>query len=516
MKTGLLIGVVLVLVVGCTPRAEIPTEEVTFSLEQAAQGEYVAARLGDSSLELSAKVSVSVGGVPARVVSFNERVVVFEVPLKARETAELVPVVVSDGLTEAEGRLQILGEVVPGRVILLVLPDVDLNAGRVQALQSFLERENGLFSDLRTVTGEPVGIGLGERRTLLNPLSDTGFEGSIEENMSLLKQTGSPCLGDLVILALDGVPLEEVLQELAEVELPGDGDSYLRGGQSGEEALKTIGIDPTARLFTGLGVTIAVLDSGLDRELFGRPWLETLAYNFVTDSRTNLNDSTLHGTAAALAAAGVGVGVAPAADLLPLKVCDGDDVRCRADHVALGICHALVHAPRGPENLVMNLSFGSPLDVTVHELLLNHAVTELGVGVAASAGNEAGLGSPPHYPAAYEFVAETPRETGDGLVAVAALDAGRPWAGGTRGDYIDVTAPGVNLLDASLGTSFSAPYAAGAVALFKEASGGAMSPGEIEVCLEQGADTSAGFAADEVGSGVLNVADALKICELVP
>lgn len=207
--------------------------------------------------------------------------------------------------------------------------------------------------------------------------------------------------------------------------------------------------------------------------------------------------------------------MAPAADILPLKVCD-DTLRCRADRVALGICHALLHAPRGPQNLVLNLSFGSSDKLTVHELLLDHAVTKLGVGVAASAGNEAEFGSPVHYPAAYKFVTETPGETGDGLIAVAALDAGsQPWSGGTRGDYIDLSAPGVNLLNASLGTSFSAPYVAGTVALFKEASGGNLTPGEIEVCLERGANNSAGFAANEVGNGMLNVTDALKVCGLL-
>ena len=515
MKASLLIGVILVLIAGCMPETKVPTGTVTFAVKQAARGEYVAARLGDTGLEPSAETRVSVDGIPAEVISFNARVVVFEVPLEQDETAEPVPVIVSDGPAVAEGQLQILGEVVPGVVSSLVLPDVDdLEAKLGQALQSFLERENGLFRGLQTVTGEAVGIGLGERRTLLNPLSETGFDANIEANLNPLQETGSPCLGDLASLDLKGVPLEEILQELAKVELPADGDIYGHGGQSGEEALGAIGIDPTARLFTGAGVTIAVLDSGLDPKLFGKPWFDTLDYNFVTDSAADISDatSTRHGTAVAL----VAVSVAPDANLLPLKVC-GDDLRCRGDWVALGICHALVHAPTGPQNLVMNLSFGSPLRLTVHELLLNHAVTKLGVGVAASAGNEAKFGSPPHYPAAYKFVTETPREVGDGLIAVAALDSDlQPWVGGTRGDFIDLTAPGISLLDGLPGTSFSAPYVAGAVALFKEASAGRLTPGQIEVCLEQGANNRAGFAPNEVGSGVLNVTDALKLCQLLP
>ena len=516
MKVSLVVGILFVFLVACMPDTKIPTENVTFSVAQAARGEYVAARLDNSDLKTSAEVKVSVDGVPATVISFNERVVVFEVPLKAPEMAKPVPVVVSDGRTRAEGQLQILGEVVSGQVISLVLPNTEVEAKLNQALQNFFERENGLFRGLQTVTGGSVGIGLGDRRSLINPLSDTGFEASINANLNLLKETASPCLGDLAGLNLNGVPLEEILQELAKVNLPADGDSYGLGGQSGEEALKVIGIDPNNRPFTGKGVTIAVLDSGLDPKLFGKPWLDTLDYNFVTDSDSDLADPALHGTAVALAAAGDTVGVAPDASLLPIKVCD-DNLNCRGDHVALGICHALVHAPAGPQNLVLNLSFGSPLELTVHKVLLEHAVTKLGVGVATSAGNEEKLGSPTHYPAAYKFVSETPKKVGDGLIAVAALDAGRPWAGGTRGDYIDLTAPGVRLVGPNplIGTSFSAPYVAGAVALFKEASGGNLTPGEIEVCLEQGADESAGFAANEVGSGVLNVTAALKVCGLL-
>jgi subtilisin family serine protease len=58
------------------------------------------------------------------------------------------------------------------------------------------------------------------------------------------------------------------------------------------------------------------------------------------------------------------------------------------------------------------------------------------------------------------------------VLAVAAVDeAGRPYRKGTRGDYVDVAAPGVNVLSAApggalqpwTGTSFAVPFAAAAL-----------------------------------------------------
>lgn len=210
MKASWLFGVILVLAIGCRVKPEVPAN-INFSLEQAARGEYVAVRLEDSGLKASADVSVSVDGVRARVVSFNERVVVFEVPPEAREAAEPVSVVVSDGRVKLEGKLQILGEVAASQVVALVLPDVDLSAKLEQVDQNLERRENGLFSNLQTVTGEPAGIAPRERLTLLKPLTGTGFDSDLEINLALLQETNSPCLGDLAVISLNGVPLEETL-----------------------------------------------------------------------------------------------------------------------------------------------------------------------------------------------------------------------------------------------------------------------------------------------------------------
>ncbi len=102
---------------------------------------------------------------------------------------------------------------------------------------------------------------------------------------------------------------------------------------------------------------------------------------------------------------------------------------------------------------VANLSFAGPPDD-----LLHHAVRELtkaGIVVVAAAGNE-GPGAPPSYPAAYEEV-----------IAVTAVDRNlAAYRYASRGDHIDLAAPGVDVWTAlpgrregpQTGTSFAVPY----------------------------------------------------------
>ena len=87
----------------------------------------------------------------------------------------------------------------------------------------------------------------------------------------------------------------------------------------------------------------------------------------------------------------------------------------------------------------------------------------------AAAGN-GGPNAAPAYPAAYP-----------GVIAVAAVDARqRPYRRGTRGAFIDVSAPGVNVTSADAkggatewtGTSFSVPFVMAALLRAKAETGG--------------------------------------------
>jgi subtilisin family serine protease len=109
---------------------------------------------------------------------------------------------------------------------------------------------------------------------------------------------------------------------------------------------------------------------------------------------------------------------------------------------------------------VANLSFAGPPDDAVH-----HAVRELtkaGIVVVAAAGNE-GPSAPPSYPAAYEEV-----------IAVTAVDRDlAAYRYASRGDHIDLAAPGVDVWTAlpgrregpQTGTSFAVPFVTAVVAV---------------------------------------------------
>jgi subtilisin family serine protease len=115
---------------------------------------------------------------------------------------------------------------------------------------------------------------------------------------------------------------------------------------------------------------------------------------------------------------------------------------------------------------VANLSFAGPPDDLLHRAV--QELTKAGIVVVAAAGNE-GPSAPPSYPAAYEEV-----------IAVTAVDrhlAAYRYA--SRGDHIDLAAPGVDVWTAlpgrregpQTGTSFAVPFVTAVVAVAGGATG---------------------------------------------
>lgn len=98
------------------------------------------------------------------------------------------------------------------------------------------------------------------------------------------------------------------------------------------------------------------------------------------------------------------------------------------------------------------------------------------------------------------------------LICPSKTSAWRPAVFSTRGDYVDISAPGADLrsgtpggvyADDYEGTSFSTPLVAGAMALWKEADE-TLSPVQIEANLKRDALPLA-FTPSEVGAGLLNL-----------
>lgn len=199
--------------------------------------------------------------------------------------------------------------------------------------------------------------------------------------------------------------------------------------------IDSLGLPAVWRTTTGAGLTVAVLDSGVQAalpDLRGavRPGFDVA--NPRSDGRSD-TDPAGHGTSMAAFIAGRGrsggiVGVAPSARILPVVLADpGATATVRA-------LDRLTAMDRPPQ--IVNMSFAGastcPPDVAA---AVRRAVGG-GMILVAAAGNQGALGNPPQAPA------DCP-----GVVAVAASDrAGSPWHAGSGGAYVALAAPGVGLV----------------------------------------------------------------------
>jgi type VII secretion-associated serine protease mycosin len=237
------------------------------------------------------------------------------------------------------------------------------------------------------------------------------------------------------------------------------GDPY----RAQQWALGAVAYPDAWAITRGSGITVAVVDSGVmgtHEDLAGSVLQGT---DFISPGN-GWNDQLFHGTfVAGIIAAHLGngrgiAGAAPSVKILPVRVLDGGGSGNSAN-VAAGIIYAADHGAR-----VINLSLGGPVpDAGVHAAV-QYAISK-GAVVVAAAGNQARSGSPASYPAAFPEV-----------LAVGAVDSSLHRADFSNvGSYVDVVAPGVNVMSTYYatthsyavgeGTSFAAPYASAEAAL---------------------------------------------------
>jgi len=273
-------------------------------------------------------------------------------------------------------------------------------------------------------------------------------------------------------------------------------------------------------LSDGAGVTVAVIDSGVDAshpQLAGAVVAGIDRLGRGDDGRA---DCVGHGTAVASIIAGrpmPGVsfhGLAPAATILPVRVSERVETdgtisgEGNISDLAAGIRAAVASRPRPA---VMNLSISTTADHPELRAAIREALAA-DIVVVAAVGNQHERGDPAPYPASY-----------DGVVGVGAIDeTGQRLAQSQVGSYVDIVAPGGQVLAAApgdghlpvTGTSFAVPYVAATAALIRSRYP-SLSRTEVVARLLATADPAPGpRPSPQYGYGVLNPLRALA--EVVP
>ncbi len=302
------------------------------------------------------------------------------------------------------------------------------------------------------------------------------------------------------------------------------------GAYQNQPVREALGLEAAHAAVTGAGVTIAIIDSGIDPthpilagsiapggiEFTSHPADIMDPYapgdfrdlcNGIDNDLDDLTDETVgHGTAVA----GLALMVAPGAQILPIRVID-DEGTGTAFRVAKAIYYA---TDQGAD--VINLSLGSLANVEIIEDAAKEAV-DLGIIVTASMGNAGSAAI--EYPAGLNDVA-----------GVAATDNTGVLAGfSNRNDEVNVCAPGVELISSiptamcgpalpgsaygeADGTSLAAPLVAGTAALLIE-KGTVLRWDDFRGALRQTCDDiedlNSGIDPNDLGMGMLNVAAAV-------
>lgn len=255
-------------------------------------------------------------------------------------------------------------------------------------------------------------------------------------------------------------------------------------------------------LSTGKGVTVAVIDSGVQATAPQLAGQVLPGFDVVGDTGRGDSDCAGHGTfVAGIIAArpmpGVGfTGIAPGVKILPIR-----QSIASKDGTASGMAKAIRLAVAAGAT-VINVSSSSFFDSADLRAAVGFAEAH-DVLIVAAAANEAAAGNPKSYPASYP-----------GVVAVGAIGPdGQRGDFSETGDFIDLVAPGVDVLSVAArgnghlvgqGTSFSAPFVAGTAALIRSYYPG-LPAAAVKRRLELTADHPGTRLPDpQLGYGVVN------------
>ncbi|MEO3817340.1 type VII secretion-associated serine protease mycosin [Plantactinospora sp. B24E8] len=263
------------------------------------------------------------------------------------------------------------------------------------------------------------------------------------------------------------------------------------------------------RVSTGKGVTVAVIDSGVDASHADLAGQVLPGIDLVTGIGNGQTDPVGHGTTVAGLIAGRGddnrgvVGLAPKAKILPVRVLDEENRYDDALIVAKGVRWAVDNGAR-----VVNLSLGGTGDSPALAAALDYAFARDVVVVACTGNVGSSSSKDVWYPA---------REPG--VVAVTGLEreSNALWSGAITGQETVLSAPATGLTGARpggfwrvQGTSFAAPLVAAAAALVRS-HWPEMSAGDVvNRLISTARDIGPAGRDDQFGFGVVDPVAALN------
>lgn len=273
------------------------------------------------------------------------------------------------------------------------------------------------------------------------------------------------------------------------------------------------GLEDAWPITKGAGVVVAVLDSGVDGSLSYLRGAVLQGADYATgktDGSVDF-DSGSHGTRMAVLVAGRPrdaesmTGVAPSASILPVAIGTAEGV---PDAAGIRSAHAIRWAVDHGAT-VINMSYaaedvgGCPSDLQAAVLF----AIEHDVILIAGAGNSGTGTNLPAVPALCP-----------GVVAVGAVDRdGRPWVGSERQGYVDLAAPGVDIVSIdkngrprhATGTSDAAALVSGVVALVRARFPGMSGREVVGRLLATAKDAGAPGKDDQTGYGIVRPLNAL-------
>jgi serine protease len=242
---------------------------------------------------------------------------------------------------------------------------------------------------------------------------------------------------------------------------PLQGDSV----RADQYQLRLLGVAGAWAYSSGAGVTVAVIDSGVDAHHVDLDGQVLPGLDLVDPKGNGDTDQVGHGTTVSAIIAGKDdtdgvIGIAPKAKILPVRVLDQQNRYDDALIVAKGVRWAVDHGAR-----VINLSLGGSGSSAALAAALDYAFAKDVVVVACTGNASASPSNGVWYPA---------REPG--VIAVAGMerDGNELWSGSITGKETVVTAPATQLVGARpsgywkvQGTSFAAPMVSGTAALIR-------------------------------------------------